>query len=102
MLQVTNSLVMTTDAQVNSVLGVITNDVGVARNGRMKSNFEAGMTFRSKVTLLAEGSHGSLSKIVLDKYQLRRESEPQTYGFGLKEVWRVATDGALHSAPIRL
>jgi electron-transferring-flavoprotein dehydrogenase len=72
-----------------SVRGVATNDQGVGRNGKAKSNFERGMEFRAKVTLLAEGCHGSLTKQVAKKFDLRRESEPQTYGLGLKEVWEV-------------
>jgi len=74
---------------VKSVRGVITNEVGLARNYTPKSNFEPGMAFNAKVTLLAEGAHGSLSKLAIQKYQLRKESQPQTYGIGLKEVWRV-------------
>jgi len=81
--------------KVKSVQGVITNDVGISKAGFQKSNFEPGMAFRSKVTLLAEGAHGSLSKIALSKYNLRKESEGPTYGFGLKEVWRIAPDGEL-------
>ncbi|KAF5352268.1 hypothetical protein D9758_011935 [Tetrapyrgos nigripes] len=76
----------TNPKKVKSVRGVITNDVGISRSGCMKSNFEPGMIFRSKVTLLAEGAHGSLSKIALKKYDLRKESEGPTYGFGLKEM----------------
>lgn len=64
----------------------------------MKGNFEPGMGFRAKVTLLAEGAHGSLSKIALDEYKLRNESEGQTYGFGIKEVWRIAPEGRPLSA----
>lgn len=75
--------------QVRSVQGVITNEVGLTKNYRMKSSFEPGMAFRSKVTLLAEGAHGSLSKQAISMYNLRKEAEPQTYGIGLKEVWRV-------------
>ncbi|KAF8903975.1 hypothetical protein CPB85DRAFT_1457345 [Mucidula mucida] len=82
----------TPSGHVNSVQGVSTNDVGISRTGHLKSNFEPGMAFKSKVTLLAEGAHGSLSKLVLQKYGLRNESEPQTYGFGLKEIWRIAPD----------
>ena len=47
------------------------------------------MIFRSKVTLLAEGAHGSLSKQLYSLYNLRRDAQPQTYAIGLKEVWRV-------------
>ncbi|PPQ81686.1 hypothetical protein CVT24_002921, partial [Panaeolus cyanescens] len=72
-----------------SVRGVITNDVGMTRNFGVKDSFEPGMAFKAKVTLLAEGAHGSLSKQAIGMYELRKESEPQTYGIGLKEVWRV-------------
>ncbi|RDB26786.1 putative electron transfer flavoprotein-ubiquinone oxidoreductase, mitochondrial [Hypsizygus marmoreus] len=74
---------------VKSVRGVITNEVGLTKNFGMKSSFEPGMAFNAKVTLLAEGAHGSLSKLAIQKYQLRKESQPQTYGIGVKEVWRV-------------
>lgn len=71
------------------VRGVTTNEVGLDRSNRMKANFEPGMNFISKVTLLAEGAHGSLSKSVLKGFDLRRDADPQTYGIGVKEVWRV-------------
>ncbi|KAF9219207.1 hypothetical protein BS17DRAFT_804516 [Gyrodon lividus] len=72
-----------------SIAGVRTNEAGLDRQGRMKENFEPGMEFRAKVTLIAEGAHGSLSKELINKFDLRRDSDPQTYGIGLKEVWRV-------------
>lgn len=72
-----------------AVVGVATNDLGVGRDGKAKSNFERGMEFRARITLLGEGCHGSLSKQVIKKFDLRRESQPQTYGLGLKEVWEV-------------
>lgn len=71
------------------VRGVTTNEVGVDRQGRMKDNFEAGMRFLAKVTLLAEGAHGSLSKSVIQRFDLRGNADPQTYGMGIKEVWKV-------------
>ena len=75
--------------KVRSVQGVVTNEVGLTKDFHIKSSFEPGMAFRAKVTLLAEGAHGSLSKQAVSLYKLRKESEPQTYGIGLKEVWRV-------------
>lgn len=72
-----------------SVLGVATNDLGIARNGRPKETFERGMEFHARVTLFAEGCHGSLTKQVIKKFDLRSESQTQTYGLGLKEVWEV-------------
>ncbi|RMJ25742.1 electron transfer flavoprotein-ubiquinone oxidoreductase [Aspergillus sp. HF37] len=72
-----------------SVRGVATNDLGLGRDGQPKDNFERGMEFHARVTLLGEGCHGSLTKQVIKKYDLRRDSQPQTYGLGLKEVWEV-------------
>ncbi len=71
------------------VKGVATNDLGISRAGIPKDSFERGMEFHAKVTLLAEGCHGSLTKQVIKKYDLRRDSQPQTYGLGIKEVWEV-------------
>ncbi|KAI9832900.1 MAG: hypothetical protein M1819_003930 [Sarea resinae] len=72
-----------------SVMGVATNDMGISRSGKPKDNFERGMEFHARVTLFAEGCHGSLTKQVIKKYDLRSDSQPQTYGIGLKEVWEV-------------
>ncbi|KAI0813022.1 hypothetical protein GGR55DRAFT_638819 [Xylaria sp. FL0064] len=72
-----------------SVKGVATNDLGIARNGKPKDNFERGMEFHAKVTMFAEGCHGSLTKQVIKNFDLRRDSQPQTYGLGLKEVWEI-------------
>lgn len=75
-----------------SVRGVGTNDVGLDKEGKMKESYEPGMDFISKVTLLGEGAHGSLSKEVMRKFDLRANCDPQTYGIGLKEVWKVRED----------
>lgn len=72
-----------------AVKGIATNDMGVARDFTPKDNFERGMEFHAKTTLFAEGCHGSLTKQLIKKYNLRENSDPQTYGIGLKEVWEV-------------
>jgi len=72
-----------------SVQGVATNDLGISRQGKPKDNFERGMEFHARTTLFGEGCHGSLTKQVIKKFDLRNESQPQTYGLGLKEVWEV-------------
>lgn len=71
------------------VKGVATNDLGLGRDGKPKSSFERGMEFHARCTLFAEGCHGSLTKQVMKKFDLRKDSEPQTYGIGLKEVWEI-------------
>lgn len=72
-----------------AVKGVATNDLGIGRDGKPKASYERGMEFHARVTLFAEGCHGSLTKQVIKKFDLRRDSQPQTYGLGLKEVWEV-------------
>ncbi|EEQ36741.1 putative electron transfer oxidoreductase [Clavispora lusitaniae] len=72
-----------------AVKGVATRDVGIGKNGAPKSSFERGMEFHARITVLAEGCHGSLTKSAVAKFDLRQSSDPQTYGLGIKEVWRV-------------
>lgn len=72
-----------------AVKGIATNDMGVSKSFKPKESFQRGMEFHAKVTLLAEGCHGSLTKQAVKKYDLRKDSDPQTYGIGIKEVWEV-------------
>lgn len=72
-----------------SVKGVATNDLGMGRDGKPKGSFERGMEFHARVTMFAEGAHGSLTKQVIKKFDLRSESQHQTYGLGVKEVWEI-------------
>lgn len=80
-------ILYTEDGQ--GVRGIQTNDIGLDKAFQPKDSFEPGMQFLAKVTLLAEGCHGSLSKQVQHKYNLRDGKDPQTYGLGVKEVWKV-------------
>jgi electron-transferring-flavoprotein dehydrogenase len=71
------------------VVGVRTDDKGVDKNGERKSNFEPGYELKAKVVILAEGTRGSLTKQLIDRFQLDRERNPQTYGVGVKELWEL-------------
>jgi electron-transferring-flavoprotein dehydrogenase len=73
----------------SAVKGVVTNDIGLDKNYKPKDQFEPGMEFHAKVTLIAEGAHGSLSLKAIKKFNLREGKDPQTYGLGIKEVWRI-------------
>lgn len=77
------------NADDGAVKGVATNDQGIGRDGKPKPSFQRGMEFHARLTLFAEGCHGSLTKQVMKKFDLRRDSQPQTYALGLKEVWEV-------------
>jgi electron-transferring-flavoprotein dehydrogenase len=85
------------DTSRGRVTGVATNDMGVAKDGSRKDTFEPGVEILGRLTLLAEGARGSLTKHVIDRFALgeRAGADPQTYALGLKEVWRV--DAANHS-----
>lgn len=72
-----------------AVNGVITQDMGIDKEGAPKDSFEPGMEFYARVTVLGEGCHGSLSKQAISKFNLRENAQPQTYGLGIKEVWEV-------------
>jgi electron-transferring-flavoprotein dehydrogenase len=75
-----------------AVVGVATGDQGIGKNGQPTSEFQRGMELRAPITLFAEGVRGSLTKQLLHKYQLAKNSETQTYGIGLKEVWEVSPE----------
>ena len=74
------------------VLGVATGDMGIAKDGHLKDSFTRGMELRGKYTLFAEGARGSLTKQLLAKYALDKNCEPQKFGIGFKELWRIPKD----------
>jgi electron-transferring-flavoprotein dehydrogenase len=71
------------------VAGIRTDDKGVDKTGHKKSNFEPGYKLKSKVTILAEGTRGSLTKQLIQKFDLYKNRNPQLYGVGVKELWEV-------------
>jgi electron-transferring-flavoprotein dehydrogenase len=71
------------------VVGVRTDDKGVDKQNQPKSNFEPGYDIKAKVVVLAEGTRGSLTKELIQKYDLMKDRNPQTYGVGVKELWEV-------------
>ena len=72
-----------------AVAGVATGDVGIAKDGSHKPDFQTGMELRAKYTLFAEGCRGSLSQELMKRFNLRDGVDPQKYGLGLKELWQV-------------
>jgi electron-transferring-flavoprotein dehydrogenase len=71
------------------VVGIVTGDMGVARDGHHKPNYTPGMILRAKYTLIAEGARGSLAKRIVARYGLADGRSPQTFGLGLKELWEL-------------
>jgi electron-transferring-flavoprotein dehydrogenase len=73
----------------NRVAGVRTDDKGVDRNGKPKSNFQPGYDVRAKVTVFAEGPRGSLTKQLVSRLGLDRGCNPQVFTVGVKELWEI-------------
>jgi electron-transferring-flavoprotein dehydrogenase len=71
------------------VAGVITGEQGLDSDGRPQPNHEPGYELRAKVTVLAEGSRGSLTRQLIDRFDLAADSNPQAYALGLKEIWEI-------------
>jgi electron-transferring-flavoprotein dehydrogenase len=74
------------------VVGVATGDMGIGKKGEHKDSFTRGMELRAKYTLFAEGARGSLSKQVINRFELDKDCEPQKFGIGLKELWKVTPE----------
>ncbi len=77
-----------------SVKGVATGNLGVDKHGQASASFQLGMELHAKYTFFAEGSRGHLGKQLMEKFQLNKGKDPQTYGLGLKELWEI--DPKLH------
>jgi electron-transferring-flavoprotein dehydrogenase len=76
------------------VAGVATGDMGIAEDGSHKPTYEAGYELRARYTIFSEGCRGNLGKQLMDRYNLRRNADPQHYGIGIKEIWEI--DSAVH------
>ena len=77
-----------------SVRGVATGEMGVARDGTHKADYQPGLELHARYTLFAEGARGHLTKQVVARFDLAKGRDPQTYGLGLKELWDI--DPARH------
>ncbi|MFZ9963322.1 MAG: NAD(P)/FAD-dependent oxidoreductase, partial [Burkholderiales bacterium] len=78
------------------VKGIATGDMGIGKNGEQLDSFQRGIELHAKHTVFAEGCRGSLTKTLFEKFNLRENANPQTYGIGIKELWEV--DPAKHQA----
>lgn len=73
----------------NAVMGVATGDMGVGRDGEPTANYAPGAELHARYTLFAEGCRGSLTKTLFERFSLRENADPQTFGIGIKELWEV-------------
>jgi len=85
------------------VIGVRTDDKGLDKQNQKKSNFEPGYDLKAKITVLSEGTRGSLTKQLIGRFGLDKERNPQTYGVGVKELWelpsgRIAAGEVIYTA----
>ena len=77
-----------------AVRGVATGDMGVAKDGSHKGDYQPGMELTAKYTVFCEGARGHLTKRLKVRYDLERDCQPQVYGLGIKELWDI--DPAKH------
>jgi electron-transferring-flavoprotein dehydrogenase len=76
----------------NVVKDVVTGDLGVAREGHHKAEFQPGIELRGKYSLFTEGARGSLSKVLGRRFGLHEGREPQKFGLGFKELWEISPE----------
>jgi len=74
---------------LGKVIGVATGDMGLGKDGQPGPHHAPGVELRARQTLFAEGCRGSLTKAVIERFQLDAGREPQTYGIGIKELWEI-------------
>jgi len=71
------------------VCGAKTKDTGVDHLGNQLENFQAGTRIEAKITIFAEGTRGSLTKMLIKKFNLNKDKNEQIYSLGCKELWIV-------------
>jgi electron-transferring-flavoprotein dehydrogenase len=74
------------------VVGVRTGDRGIGKHGDKKATFEAGVDIKARVTILADGVRGNLTKAAVRRLALDEGRAPQLYAIGIKELWEVPKD----------
>jgi electron-transferring-flavoprotein dehydrogenase len=72
-----------------AVKGVATGDMGINKKGEKTGEYQPGMELHAKYTFFAEGCRGNLGRQLMAKFDLRKGSDPQVYGIGLKELWDI-------------
>ncbi len=72
-----------------AVAGVRIGDMGVARDGSHKPTYTQGIDIKARVTVLAEGARGHLTKQLVKKFALDANCDPQSYSIGIKELWQL-------------
>ena len=76
-------------SESGAVRGVATGDMGIGKDGQPHDGFQLGMELLGKYTVFAEGARGQLGKQLMAQYGLDRDSAPQSYAIGIKELWEV-------------
>jgi electron-transferring-flavoprotein dehydrogenase len=71
------------------VIGAKTKDTGLDHHGQQLENFQAGTRIEAKITIFAEGTRGSLAKMLIKKFDLDKNKNEQVYSLGCKELWSV-------------
>jgi electron-transferring-flavoprotein dehydrogenase len=74
------------------ILGIVTGDMGIGRDGEPTANYAPGMELRGTYTIFAEGCRGSLTKKLTARFGLRPSDKPQTFGIGIKELWEIPAE----------
>ena len=72
-----------------TVKGVVAGVMGIGKDGIPKNGHEPGMELHGKYVFFAEGARGSLSKELIERFDLAKDRDVQKYGLGLKEVWAI-------------
>ena len=72
-----------------SVKGVVAGVFGIGKDGQPGPDYQPGIELHAKYTLIGEGVRGSLAKQLQARFDLNKGREPQKYGIGIKELWKV-------------
>ena len=72
-----------------AVKGVVAGEFGIEKDGTKGANYEPGMELHGKYVFLSEGARGSLSKMVIQNFELDKDADHAKFGLGMKEILEI-------------
>ncbi|AHA28140.1 electron transfer flavoprotein-ubiquinone oxidoreductase [Candidatus Liberibacter americanus] len=70
-------------------IGIFTGEKGRNYSGTLGKNYIAPTLLLSKYMLIGEGACGSITQKLIERYSLSEGCQPQKFGLGVKELWKV-------------
>jgi electron-transferring-flavoprotein dehydrogenase len=74
------------------VKGVVAGVFGIGKDGQPGPDYQPGIELHGKYVFIGEGVRGSIAKVLKARFDLGKDSDPEKYGIGIKELWQIPAE----------